>query len=87
MARIRGADPSKQRLLSGLFTRIVYVMTRRKVGRVTLAGHVTSLRRLFARQLDFERNRDLDEAAGAADAIACSGGGSLCGMMQDLVCR
>ena len=34
-----------------------------------------------------ECNRDLDEAAGAADAIACSGGGSLCGMMQELDCR
>jgi hypothetical protein len=32
-------------------------------------------------------NRDLDEAAGAADAIACSGGGSLCGMRQALDCR
>jgi len=36
MARIRGADPSKQGLLSGLFTRIVYAMTRRKVGRVVM---------------------------------------------------
>jgi hypothetical protein len=36
MARIRGADPSNQGLLSGLFTRIVYVMTRRKVGRVVM---------------------------------------------------
>jgi hypothetical protein len=31
-----------------------------------------------------ELYRDLDEAAGAADAIACLGGGSLCGMMQEL---
>jgi hypothetical protein len=36
MARIRGADPSKQGLLSGLFTRIVYAMTKRKVGRVVM---------------------------------------------------
>ena len=36
---------------------------------------------------DFECNGDLDEAAGAADAIACSGGGSLFGMMQELDCR
>jgi hypothetical protein len=36
MARIRGADPSKQRLLSGLFTRIIYALTRRKVGRVVM---------------------------------------------------
>jgi hypothetical protein len=33
---------------------------------------------------DLECNGDLDEAAGAADAIACSGVGSLCGMMQEL---
>lgn len=36
MARIRGADPSKQGLLSGLLTRIVYAMTKRKVGRVVM---------------------------------------------------
>ncbi len=36
MARIRGADPSKQGLLTGLFTRIVYALTRRKVGRVVM---------------------------------------------------
>ena len=36
MVRIRGAEPSKQGLLSGLFTRIVYGMTRRKVGRVVM---------------------------------------------------
>jgi AhpD family alkylhydroperoxidase len=36
MARIRGVDPSKQGLLSGLFTRIVYALTRRKVGRVVM---------------------------------------------------
>jgi hypothetical protein len=36
MARIRGADPSKQGLLRGLFTRIVYAMTKRKVGRVVM---------------------------------------------------
>jgi hypothetical protein len=36
MARIRGVDPSKQELLSGLFTRIVYLMTKRKVGRVVM---------------------------------------------------
>jgi len=36
MARIRGADPSKQGVLSGIFTRIVYAMTRRKVGRVVM---------------------------------------------------
>jgi hypothetical protein len=36
MARIPGADPSKQGLLGGLFTRIVYAMTKRKVGRVVM---------------------------------------------------
>jgi alkylhydroperoxidase family enzyme len=33
MARIAGADPKKQTWISGLFTRIVYGMTRRKLGR------------------------------------------------------
>ena len=36
MARIRGAEPSKQVLVSGVFTRIVYAMTRRRVGRVVM---------------------------------------------------
>jgi len=36
MARIRGAEPRKQGLVSGLFTRIVYAMTRRRVGRVVI---------------------------------------------------
>jgi hypothetical protein len=36
MARIGGADPNKQGLLGGLFTRIIYAMTRRKVGRVVM---------------------------------------------------
>ena len=36
MARILGAEPSKQGLVSGLFTRIVYAMTRRSVGRVVM---------------------------------------------------
>jgi len=34
MARIGGADPSKQGLLSGLLTRIVYGLTKRKLGRL-----------------------------------------------------
>lgn len=34
MARIRGAEPSQQGLLSGLYTRIVYSMVKRKLGRV-----------------------------------------------------
>src|SRR2546427_9722623 len=36
MARIVGADPSQQGLLQGLFTRIIYSMVKRKVGRVVL---------------------------------------------------
>jgi hypothetical protein len=31
MARISGADPSRQSFFSGLFTRIVYALTRRKL--------------------------------------------------------
>jgi hypothetical protein len=33
MARIAGADPSQQGLFRGLFTRIIYALTKRKVGR------------------------------------------------------
>jgi hypothetical protein len=36
MARIAGADPKKQGFLSGLFTRLVYSMTKRKLGRVVV---------------------------------------------------
>jgi len=36
MARIDGADPNQQGLIQGLFTRIVYAMTKRKVGRVVM---------------------------------------------------
>jgi alkylhydroperoxidase family enzyme len=42
MARIRGAEPSQQGILQGLFTRIVYSMTRRKVGRVVMPVQVTA---------------------------------------------
>jgi hypothetical protein len=42
MARIRGADPTKQGLLRGLFTRIVYVMTRRKVGKVVMPVQIVA---------------------------------------------
>jgi hypothetical protein len=34
MARISGAEPGQQGLVSGLFTRIAYALTKRKVGRV-----------------------------------------------------
>ena len=36
MARIAGADPNKQRLFHGFFTRIIYSMVKRKVGRVVM---------------------------------------------------
>jgi hypothetical protein len=36
MPRIDGADPSKQGLLQGLFTRNIYGMVKRKVGRVVM---------------------------------------------------
>jgi hypothetical protein len=34
MARVRGAEPSELGLLSGLFARIVYALTKRKLGQV-----------------------------------------------------
>jgi hypothetical protein len=42
MPRIRGADPSQQSFLSGLFTRIVYALTKRKLGRVVMPVQVTA---------------------------------------------
>lgn len=42
MARIVGADPSRQGLLSGLFTRVVYALTKRKLGRVVTPVQVTA---------------------------------------------
>src|SRR6266403_4400531 len=36
MARIPAADPSQQGLLHGIFTRIIYSMVKRKVGRVVM---------------------------------------------------
>ncbi len=42
MARIGGADPSRQGLFQGLFTRIVYSLTRRKVGRVVLPVRIAA---------------------------------------------
>ena len=42
MARIRGADPSQLGFLSGLFTRIVYALTRRKLGRLVMPVQVTA---------------------------------------------
>jgi hypothetical protein len=42
MARIEGADPGRQSLWHGLFTRLVYRMTRHKVGRVVMPVQVTA---------------------------------------------
>jgi hypothetical protein len=42
MARIAGADPKHQGRLSGLFTRIVYGMTKRRLGRVIAPVQVTA---------------------------------------------
>jgi hypothetical protein len=42
MARIRGAEPGKQGLLSGLFTRMVYALTKRKVGRVVMPVRIVA---------------------------------------------
>jgi hypothetical protein len=42
MARISGSDPLRQRFFSALFTRIVYALTRRKVGHVVMPVQVTA---------------------------------------------
>ncbi|HKW64233.1 MAG TPA: hypothetical protein VJN89_16895 [Candidatus Acidoferrum sp.] len=42
MARIEGADPSKQGLFHGMFTRIVYALTKRKVGRVVMPARIAA---------------------------------------------
>jgi hypothetical protein len=42
MARIEGADPSKQGLFQGLFTRVVYSLTKRKVGRTVLPVRIAA---------------------------------------------
>ncbi|MGC2196961.1 MAG: hypothetical protein WA628_19960 [Terriglobales bacterium] len=42
MARIGGAEPSQQGLLGGLLTRIVYALTKRKLGRVVMPVAVTA---------------------------------------------
>jgi hypothetical protein len=47
VARIEGADPSKQGLFHGLLTRVIYSLTKRKVGRavmpVRIAAHHSKL--------------------------------------------
>ncbi len=42
MARIGAADPKQQGLFHGLFTRIVYSMTKRKVGRVVMPVKISA---------------------------------------------
>jgi hypothetical protein len=42
MSRIPGANPSKLGFLSGLFTRLVYSLTKRKLGRVVMPVQVTA---------------------------------------------
>jgi hypothetical protein len=42
MARIPGADPRRQGWFSGFFTRVVYALTKRKVGRVVMPIQVTA---------------------------------------------
>lgn len=42
MARIPGAVPSRQGFLGGLLTRIVYSLTKRKLGRVVMPVQVTA---------------------------------------------
>ncbi|HYL84362.1 MAG TPA: hypothetical protein VE263_09015 [Candidatus Angelobacter sp.] len=42
MARIEGADPGKQRFLQGIFTRVIYAMTKRKVGRVVMPVRIAA---------------------------------------------
>jgi len=36
MARIGGAEPNQQGLVQGFFTRVIYSMVKRKVGRVVM---------------------------------------------------
>jgi hypothetical protein len=42
MARIPGAVPSRQGFFRGLLTRIVYSLTKRKLGRVVMPVQVTA---------------------------------------------
>jgi len=42
MARIEGADPGKQGLLQGVFTRIIYSMVKSKVGRVVMPARIAA---------------------------------------------
>ena len=42
MARIEGADPGKQGFFQGMFTRLIYWMTKRKVGRVVMPVRIAA---------------------------------------------
>ena len=42
MARIEGADPGKQRFFQGMFTRVIYALTKRKVGRVVMPAKIAA---------------------------------------------
>jgi len=42
MARIEGADPGKQGFFQGTFTRIIYALTKRKVGHVVMPAQITA---------------------------------------------
>jgi hypothetical protein len=42
MARIKRPDPSRQGIFSGLFTRIIYSLTKRKVGRVVMPVQIVA---------------------------------------------
>ena len=42
MVRIAGADPRQQGLFHGLFMRIIYSMTKRKLGRVVMPVKITA---------------------------------------------
>ena len=42
MARIDGADPGQQGFFQGMFTRIVYALTKRKVGHVVMPVRIAA---------------------------------------------
>lgn len=42
MARIEAAEPGKQGFFQGIFTRIIYSLTKRKVGRVVMPVRIAA---------------------------------------------
>ena len=42
MARIEGAIPNKQGFFQGMFTRVIYALTKRKVGRVVMPAQIAA---------------------------------------------